>query len=289
MISVIIPTYNVEKYIESCLKSIITSTYQNFEIIIIDDGSTDRTIEKIREIHDSRIKVYKQLRRGPGSARNFGISLAKGEYIFFVDGDDTINKDTLEILQNNIQDCDIAIGNYKIVYDDGKIENFLTPADCRFNTFFESVTVWNRMYKKDFIIKNNIFFVEIFQGEDRLFLADLYLKDPKIKIVNKYVYNWLRHDKDNNCTLTHIKDHTNFDSQVSCMMMFKERLEKQIRKAEVEKLIEHLKYSCFYLMDILNNSEKSKCDKNKFKIFVDSLNFKTNEKLYKEIFKDMEW
>lgn len=284
MISIIIPTYNSEKYIKDCLLSIINNSYQNFEIIIIDDGSTDKTIPKAQTINDKRIHIVKQNRKGPGSARNKGISLAKGDYIFFIDSDDIINNNTLELLINNIKDNDILIGNYQIIYDSGQTEYFVTPDDCNFNTFFESVTIWNRLYKKEFITNNNICFEPIYQGEDRLFLAELYLKNPKVKILNHFIYNWLRHDKDENNTLTHIKDHTNFDGQVSCMINFKNKLEKNLNKEETSKLIEHLRYSCYYLLDILKNTDSKTCDINKFNQFIESLNFFEDKELYKKIF-----
>ena len=285
MISIIIPAYNTDKYIQDCLLSIINNSYQNFEIIIIDDGSTDKTIEKIKAIKDNRIIITTQDRKGPGSARNRGLSLAKGDYIFFMDSDDTINNNTLELFVNNIHDNDILIGNYKIIYDDGKIEEFITPDDCRFNTFFESVTIWNRLYKSDFIKKNKLKFESIYQGEDRLFLAEIYLKKPKVKILNEFIYNWTRHDSDENQTLTHIKDNTNFDGQVSCMIAFKNKLEKHLNHEEIDKLIEHLRYSCCYLLQILENSDVENCNIEQFNKFVKSLKFENAKELYKEIFK----
>ena len=161
MISIIIPAFNAEKYIEKCILSILNNTYQNFEIIIVDDGSTDKTKEIIHSFNDNRIKIINQKRKGPGSARNKGLSISKGEYIYFMDSDDTINSNTLDLLINNIEDNDILIGDYKIIYDSNLTEEFITPNDCEFNTFFESVTIWNRLYKKQFIQENNIQFENI--------------------------------------------------------------------------------------------------------------------------------
>ena len=161
MISVIIPTYNSEKYILDCLNSIFSSTYTNYEVIIVDDGSTDNTINFIKNIRNHNIKIYSCNNKGPGFARNVGIKHSKGKYVFFVDSDDTINSDTFEMLLSEMKGNDIVIGNYKIIYDDGTIEKFITPLDSSFNSFFESVTIWNRLYLKSFIVDNNVKFNNI--------------------------------------------------------------------------------------------------------------------------------
>ena len=151
MISIIIPMYNSEKYIEKCIESILNNLYKNFEIIVVDDGSTDDSIKIVKKY--TNIKLLYSNHAGPGSARNVGIENASGDFIFFLDSDDTINPNTLKILKNNIKKYDIVIGNYNIIYDNGDIELFKTPTDSKFNSFFESVTVWNRLYRKEFLNK----------------------------------------------------------------------------------------------------------------------------------------
>ena len=99
IISVIIPVYNVENYIEKCLNSIVNQTYNNLEIIIIDDGSTDNSIaiaEKIAE-NDKRIRIISQVNQGVSSARNLGLDNASGEYILFIDSDDWLDLETCKI------------------------------------------------------------------------------------------------------------------------------------------------------------------------------------------------
>ena len=122
MISIIIPVFNGEKYIDRCLQSIRNSSYQEFEIIIIDDGSSDNTLSIIKkyEAQDNRIKVISKINGGSASARNVVIQNAKGQYIAFIDADDYIHKDYLKILYNNINDDDIDIVecDFAIVYND---------------------------------------------------------------------------------------------------------------------------------------------------------------------------
>ena len=113
MISIIIPMYNSEKYIEKCIESILNNLYKNFEIIVVDDGSTDDSIKIVKKY--TNIKLLYSNHAGPGSARNVGIENASGDFIFFLDSDDTINPNTLKILKNNIKKYDIVNGNYNII------------------------------------------------------------------------------------------------------------------------------------------------------------------------------
>lgn len=123
LISVIVPIYNVEKYVSKCIDSIINQSYGNIEIILVDDGSTDNSssiIEDYKKI-DKRIKVYHKKNGGLSDARNFGIKKSKGNYFCFIDSDDWIDKDFIEFLYRNLieNDCEISICNKYIDYDDG--------------------------------------------------------------------------------------------------------------------------------------------------------------------------
>ena len=100
LISVIVPVYNGEQYITECIESILSQTYHNIEVIIIDDGSTDDTVRITRQYAagDKRIKLISQSNRGPSCARNLGLENARGSYITFVDADDVVSTDYLEVL-----------------------------------------------------------------------------------------------------------------------------------------------------------------------------------------------
>lgn len=116
MISVIVPAYNAEKYIKKCIKSILNQTYSNFEIIIVNDGSTDNTLNIINEFNDKRIRIINQKNGGVSNAKNTALDIIKGDYVTFVDSDDTIPKDALEILINLMtDDVDFVSGNYNEV------------------------------------------------------------------------------------------------------------------------------------------------------------------------------
>ena len=130
LISVIIPMFNAEKTIYKCVNSILSSTFSNIEVIIVDDESRDDSINIVNKINDNRIIIVRQKNAGPSAARNLGLSLAKGEYIMFVDADDYIDKYAIENLSKNIKK-DMLIGikhtdvfknkieliNYKNEYD----------------------------------------------------------------------------------------------------------------------------------------------------------------------------
>ena len=115
--SIIVPTYNREEYIIKCIDSILDQTYDNFEAIIIDDGSTDNTDNLVKKYHDKRIKYFKNTNHGIGYSRNFGLNKAKGDYIFFLDSDDYLDENMLENVLKEIKNHDILIFNYKEIFE----------------------------------------------------------------------------------------------------------------------------------------------------------------------------
>ena len=119
-ISIIIPIYNTEKYLEKCINSVISQTYKNIEVILINDGSTNEccvNICKRFEMLDNRVKFYDKNNNGVSETRNFGIEKAKGKYLIFIDSDDWIGKDTIKILYEKIKNNDLSICSYRRVYD----------------------------------------------------------------------------------------------------------------------------------------------------------------------------
>lgn len=199
MISVIISVYNVEKYLHVCINSILKQSYQDFEIICIDDASTDSST-KILEYFaekDSRIKIIKnKLNMGPGQSRNKGIEVAKGKYILFLDSDDWYSPNALELLFNEAEknNLDIVIAKAIVYYDDKKrfdiermyniisMENFYGKVfnykDIDASQLLRiPVAVWSKLYLKSFLNENNIRFPkENLIQEDNPFLIKVLLK-----------------------------------------------------------------------------------------------------------------
>lgn len=123
MISIIIPVFNREKYLRTMIDSIIDQTYKDWELILIDDGSSDQSFAICKEYEEKydRIHAIQQAHEGPGIARNTGIALSKGEYIYFADSDDWIDKEMLQVLYDAMEknDADMVVSNYQEEYEDG--------------------------------------------------------------------------------------------------------------------------------------------------------------------------
>ena len=123
--SVIIPVYNSEKYLQPSLESVINQTCRDIEIICVNDGSTDKSLEILNEYaqKDKRLKIYSQEKQGAGAARNLGLSKASGETVIFLDSDDVFDKKLVEILYNKHkqEDSDIVFCNYKVIDNENNI------------------------------------------------------------------------------------------------------------------------------------------------------------------------
>lgn len=206
-ISVIIPVYNGEKYIKKCLSSLIDQEYKNLEIIVVNNASTDRTVEKIKEINDNRIKLFTISEKGVSNARNYGIEKSTGDYIIFIDADDWLDNEMLSIMMNKIKeiDGDIVRVNYVVnKYDDKVYSIGKVPKEYQ-NKFIKDkkklikdiimgkVTsyVWLNLIKKQLIIKNNITFDKnIYLLEDKVFYIQLVLVSNKIYFMNSQYYHY---------------------------------------------------------------------------------------------------
>ncbi len=208
-VSIIIPFNNVEQYIEQCLDSVVNQTLKDIEIILINDASFDKSREKIeRYINgDNRIKIIDlKERKGQGFARNRGIEIAKGEYIGFVDSDDFIEKNMFEKLYNAAINADTDITMCRVKeYDDinaqyissdyysldilKRFENKVFSAENTKNEILDiNMALWNKIYKRDFLLKTEEKFPEGFIYEDLPFFFGTYSKAQKINIVWKTLY-----------------------------------------------------------------------------------------------------
>ena len=129
-ISIIVPVYNVEKYLSECLDSIINQSYKNIEIILINDGSTDSSLEICQKYqkNDKRIKLISQANKGLSISRNNGMKIATGKYIMFVDSDDIIHSRMIEVLYKEIKNnkCQMAVCKFKLFVDKFEEKKFYT-------------------------------------------------------------------------------------------------------------------------------------------------------------------
>lgn len=208
-ISVIIPAYNIEDYIERCLISIKNQTLQHIEIIVVNDGSTDKTLEVIKNVAegDDRFKIINKDNEGIIEARKSGLNIAKGEYIFFVDGDDWIKENALELFYNkaNYEDADIVISNaIKIYENDNEFfslyniekENELKNNPIKYFLLDDILPSMNsKLIKRDFIIYNHIVFPEgVSYGEDMATSLSCLLYKPKLSFIKEGLYYYFQRD-----------------------------------------------------------------------------------------------
>ncbi|MGL4896880.1 MAG: glycosyltransferase family 2 protein, partial [Cetobacterium sp.] len=180
MLSVIIPAYNVEKYIERCINSVLNQYLKNIEIIVIDDGSKDKTSDIcLKMSENNKSIIYKKVQNsGCSAARNLGISMAKGKYIAFLDSDDWVDSDMYVNMVEEAEkhQADIVICGFKKL-DENKnlLSTVKIPKRSTKNDYIDCTTEWfaspcNKIYKKDLLEKNNIrFLLNIYTGEDMFF------------------------------------------------------------------------------------------------------------------------
>lgn len=196
-VSIITPLYNSELYIQNTIASVQAQTLTDWEMIVVDDGSTDSSADIVKNISitDSRVKLLQKENGGSASARNMGLSVAQGEFIQFLDADDTISLDKLELQSNILEQkkMDVVYSDFRIVNSDGTIRP--TIKGYTFN-LFKILIGWGPLgtvpphaflYRHDFIKKNKIKFTEeIREREDWDFLIKIFSAHPKIKRMNGY-------------------------------------------------------------------------------------------------------
>ena len=204
-VSIIVPVYNAEKYLDKCIESIVRQTEREIEIILIDDDSTDKSgnICENWALKDSRIKVFHIENLGVSNARNCGIRYASGQYIMFVDSDDWIRSDMVEILLNSIENgnSQAVFCNYITVKDDQEIlcEDVLEYKNYQNEEVLEVVrnmfgggryysSIWRGIYKKEVIEDNHISFRNLKFAEDLVFNLEYLLNCDKVQIMNDELY-----------------------------------------------------------------------------------------------------
>ena len=202
LISVIVPVYNVEKYLSKCLDSIINQTYKNLEIICVDDGSTDSSPMILEEYaqKDSRIKIITRQNGGLSSARNTGVKNATGEFVSFVDSDDWIDLETYEkAIRHFSEGVDSVCWYAALVCEEG-VEcdfdgeknwhrvKFSGKTTLDGDSFFKhTFTVWNKLWRRSIIDKYKIDFPEGFIHEDFSFYTKYMALAPKTYFLNEYL------------------------------------------------------------------------------------------------------
>lgn len=206
-ISIVVPVYNAQASIDKCITSIINQTYQNWELILVNDGSTDDSLQicKTYAMHDSRINVYTKENGGVSSARNLGLSKITGSLLTFVDSDDYVKAEYLShFIEKMDQTTDLIISYAVVVRGDCHIAEDYEPIKINKGNFYKLFTnnelhwhtsPWGKCYRTDIIIENNLTFSEgMHIGEDAEFLFKYLVYTEEIRVTNDtdycyYAYN----------------------------------------------------------------------------------------------------
>ena len=208
LISIVVPIYNVENYLNECIESLIKQTYKNIEIILVDDGSSDNCSNICEEYakKDTRIKVIHKEHGGPSEARNYGIDIATGTYMVFVDSDDYVDVKYVEMLYNAIKTNNTKVsqcnfwkindkGEFieKVGYLDNQIKNGKDMIMDLYNGYsIVNIVAWNKMYAIELF--DNLRYPVGKIHEDEYITYKIFYNTDKIAVINEYLYNYRQNE-----------------------------------------------------------------------------------------------
>lgn len=207
LVSIIVPVYKVEKYLDRCVESIVNQTYRDIEIILVDDGSPDNcpSMCDAWAEKDSRIKVIHKKNGGLSEARNVGIKAATGEYLLFVDSDDMLDRDAALNLESYADDADLIVAEATIYEIDGTIvheDHTNLIENCVYTGGEIAVKAISKgewfapacynMYRRDFLLQNELFFIVGILHEDNEFQTRLFLAAQKVKYMHFEFYKYIK-------------------------------------------------------------------------------------------------
>ncbi|HFL4762765.1 TPA: glycosyltransferase family 2 protein, partial [Escherichia coli] len=197
LVSIIIPAYNAQDWIERCLVSCLNQSYQNIEIIVINDGSTDNTANILEKFNVNKLKIFHEKNSGVAIARRKGLDYSRGEYIFFLDSDDFINESALEILVTKIDNynADVVIAQAKHLKKKSTFtSSFKIEIDPLYSFLNGSLprTLWPLLFKRS-VIEKNLIPSQYTVSEDYVIMSKIYTLPIKIVVVNDCLYNYVKH------------------------------------------------------------------------------------------------
>lgn len=225
-LSFIIPVYNQEKHIQEFLEELCKAEIPDYEIICVDDGSTDKTAELLDKAaeKEEKIKVYHLEDRGPGYARNYGMEKSAGRYLAFCDSDDRVHVDVYKTMYEVIcqEDKDLVVANYQEVFDSGKIvpRRFELSGEKDYWGLLQQIAVYGKIFRREFLEKNKINYPEAYQGEDRVFLGKVVVAHPDFIWLDEISYDYMRHESVEGATLTHSYSFHFFSQRIGCWKEF---------------------------------------------------------------------
>lgn len=223
-ISVILPVFNSEEFVRKSIESVLAQTFEDFELIIVNDGSTDSSKDIIDSFKDDRIRLINQSNQGPGAARNNALKIAQGRYVMYLDSDDWFTSDALEVAYGEITKFDADMTFFKMINFDGEryyendwfelktLQSFknrtFKPIETPGSIFDLSVGVCQKIYNRSFLNRIDARFPEGIFFEDMPFFYYVYLKAERISIVNRHLYVRRKHKS----SITNVVDEKFFDT-----------------------------------------------------------------------------
>lgn len=246
MVSIIIPVYNVEKYVGEALKSVLAQTYKDFEVIVVDDCGTDRSMKVVEEIAEKNPCVrilHHERNRGLSAGRNTGIAAAKGDWLYFFDSDDILAPECISNLVSLAEmhpDAEIIVGQYDEFKEGEAYHQARLKQQCAvfegdvIGSYMEEripTTAWNKLVRKDFLVKNHLFFKEGLVHEDALWSFQAFCLVSKVVVSDAITYHYLQRpgslDKQKNTRLH--SSHYNNVYNLQAKFVFEHSLQNDIR------------------------------------------------------------
>lgn len=294
--SIVIPAYNSEKTVKKTISTALNQTYDNIEVIVINDGSTDDTKKILDEIKDNRLVIINQENSGPSKARNNGIKKATGDFVLFVDSDDLLEKNIIKKVNSILLKNDYDVVLFKTIRIEGKkkIDTFFGYDDFLLSNYEKKILIdsiynkflkyndligfdgpYGKVIKKDLILDNNIcFYEDIYRFEDALFCKQLYEKSEKIFFVNAIGYAYY---KQSNSLCNSYNEKICDIVYVALMHLFDEAEDKQLFYIKAITSLSACEEQYFL------NSENKKIKK----IIIKEFQYMINRPLYKKTLKEI--
>lgn len=258
MISVIIPVYNTEKYIRRCLDSLLSQNQKDFELILVDDGSTDQSGTICEEYAnlDSRIKVFHKINGGVSSARNVGLGNASGDWIAFVDADDYVDEDYLTI-PKEYESCDVIQKGFRRVYESNRISSLVIRSKGiltkgldleRFFVNYHTYALWNKLFRGS-LVKKYRFNTEISIGEDFDFFLHFIVNINRFGITDNGCYYYFVR---NNSSMNDFRNNANYRLKIEFANI--ERINSYLYNPDSSLLKDGLIYS-MHIPEILKRGQ----------------------------------
>lgn len=259
MISIIVPFRNSEAYIEQCIRSVLNQSFLDWELLLIDDGSNDKSNEICSSyaMHDDRIILFEGVCGGVSAARNKGLKFAKGEYVCFVDSDDWLEDDALKVMVAEIDNADLLCASYRKVNDNEVKKYDFADACLDVESFVTALFnsrkayqgyCWGKLYSRSIIQNNGIQFDEhLAYNEDRLFVLQYAIKCREIRTSSIVVYNYRIHN--GSAMNLAMSDKTVLDSQIKNELLSANAVSKELngRYIEAEGWLEYNLLKKIYL------------------------------------------